>query len=80
MAECLCFYWGCPNINKWLHPDSYVCLDLSDFDSSFEIIKRAIDEDWWSKRIHVIRAEKIRILNELQFFPRVEKIISEKMN
>jgi ribosomal protein L23 len=39
------------------------------------LIKKAIEEDWWSQRISYIKEAKQKILNELQFFPRLEKII-----
>jgi hypothetical protein len=75
LGECLVFYSGCYNIREYINPDAYVYLELIDFKKDMETIERAIKEDWWSKRIDVIRAEKKRILNELQFFPRIEGII-----
>lgn len=76
LAECLTCYWGCPNIKELIDENAYVYLDLVDFESDFKKIQRMISEDWWSQRIDVIRKEKKRILNELQFFPRVERIIN----
>jgi hypothetical protein len=77
LSECLIFYWGCPNLEKYIHPDCFVRLDLKDAAASLEIVKRAIREDWWSQRIATIRAEKKRIVSELQFFPRVQALILE---
>ena len=77
LAECLIFYWGCPNLEKYIHPDCYVRLDLKNVAESLEIVKRAIRENWWSQRIDTIRFEKRRIVSELQFFPRVQGIILE---
>ena len=56
---------------------AYVQLGLQNFEKDADLMKKAIDEDWWSKRIDVIRREKKRILNELQFFPRLEKILEK---
>ena len=75
LCECLCFYWGCPNIGDYIDNRAFVLLDMNDFEKSSETIKRAIREDWWSERIDIIRKEKAKILNELAFFPTLDKII-----
>jgi hypothetical protein len=68
MCECLCFYWGCPNLEEFLNPMVFVRLDLNDLEGSIAIVKKAIEEDWWSERIDLIRKEKERIMKELNFF------------
>jgi len=80
ICESLPFYWGCPNLEDYLDPLCFVRLDLNDIPGSIEIMKKAIKEDWWSKRIHIIRKEKEKIINDLGFFPRLSKIIQEKEN
>jgi hypothetical protein len=76
MAECLCFYWGCPNISEYIDPQAFIVLDLDDFNGSVQIIQEAIENDEWSKRIHVIRKEKLRILQgDLNIFNRIQKLI-----
>lgn len=75
LCECLTFYWGCPNLENYIHPDAFVRLDMNDFDKSMNIVKRAIEEDWWSQRINIIREQKKKIINELGFFPRLKKIL-----
>jgi hypothetical protein len=75
LSECLIFYWGCPNINNFIDERAYIKLNMDNFEESLEIINKAINEDWWSDRIEYIRNTKTKILNELQFFPRIEKII-----
>jgi hypothetical protein len=76
LCEALVFYYGCPNVSEYIDPAAFVQLDITNFEKSYEIIKRAIEEDWWSQRIDIIRREKNRILNELGFFPRISKIIN----
>lgn len=76
LGECLTFYWGCPNIRELIDPRAYVQLELSNFEKDYTIIKKAIQEDWHSQRLPYILKEKKRILNELQFFPRLEKILN----
>ena len=77
LFECLCFYWGCPNLEEYIDSHAFVRLPLDNPDECISIIAKAIEEDWWSQRIDVIKKEKQKILNELGFFPRLNKIISD---
>jgi hypothetical protein len=76
LGETLVFYHGCPNIKDLIDERAYVWLELSNFEKDYETIKKAIKEDLWSQRINFIREAKQKILDELQFFPRIEKIIN----
>jgi len=76
LSECLCFYWGCPNIAEYIDPRAYIILDLDDISGSLKIIQNAIDNDEWSKRIDIIRAEKKKLMTEMNFFTRIEKIFT----
>ena len=76
LCECLCFYWGCPNLEEHIDSGAFIRLDLDDFEGSFSIIKKAIEEDWWSARIDIIRKEKRKILEEIGFFPRLKNVLS----
>ena len=80
LCECLTFYWGCPNLEIHIDSQAFVRLDLDDFEESMELIEKAIQEDWWSQRIDVIRKEKQRIIEELGFFPKLEKMIQNIEN
>lgn len=77
LAECLVFYWGCPNIADYIHPLAYVQLDMDDFEGSFTIIKYVINNNLWEQRLPFIRKEKERILNYYNFFPTLERILFE---
>lgn len=77
LFECLCFYWGCPNLEEHIDSLAFVRLPLDNFEESLSIITKAIEEDWWSQRIDIIKKEKQKIINELGFFPRLNKIISD---
>jgi len=79
LFECLCFYWGCPNLEEHIDSQAFVRLPLDNFDECIFIIKKAIDEDWWSQRIDIIRKEKQKILTELGFFPRLNKIFGDSI-
>jgi len=75
LCESLCFYWGCPNLEKYIDEKAFVRLPLEDPETALQIIQQAIEEDWWSERIEVIKQTKEKILNELGFFPLMNKII-----
>ena len=77
LCETLVFYYGCPNVTDYIDPGAFVLLDINDFENSYQIIKQAIKEDWWSQRIEIIRKEKHKILDELAFFPTIDKIIGQ---
>jgi GR25 family glycosyltransferase involved in LPS biosynthesis/GT2 family glycosyltransferase len=75
LAECLPFYWGCPNLDDYIDPRAFIRLPLEDLDTSRQIIEEAIANDEWSRRIDLIRREKRRILDELQLFPTLARIV-----
>ena len=76
LAECLVFYWGCPNIHDFIDERAFIRLELVDFEKDFSTISRAIRENWWEQKLPYIREAKKKILNETQFFPRIERILS----
>lgn len=77
LSECLCFYWGCPNIGDFLDPRAYIVLDPNDIEKSCDVIRQAFQNDEWSKRLPYIREMKKKILNELHPWAILEKIIRE---
>ena len=76
LCECLCFYWGCPNLEDYIDPEAFVRLDLNNIEESLKIMQQAVEEDWWSQRIGKIREMKKKIIEELGFFPTLKKIIT----
>ena len=76
LCESLCFYWGCPNLEEYIDPLSFVRLPLEDPAAAYKIMEQAITEDWWSQRIAVIKQMKEKILNQLGFFPLLERLIT----
>jgi GR25 family glycosyltransferase involved in LPS biosynthesis len=78
LAETLCFYWGCPNLDEYLDPQAFIRLDLDDPPSALRTIRTAIAADEWSRHLPVLRREKRRILDELQLFPTLERFVHEQ--
>lgn len=75
LAECVCFYWGCPNIEEWIDPACYIKLSLNDFENDVLIIKNSIENNEWEKRIDKIRQMKIKIIKEMSLFPRIKRLL-----
>ena len=75
LCESLCFYWGCPNVEEYIDEKAFVRLPLEDPAAALQLMQQAIREDWWSQRIEIIKQTKEKILNELGFFPLLNKII-----
>jgi hypothetical protein len=76
LCESLCFYWGCPNLEEYLDPHSFVRLPLEDPAAALKIMQQAIKEDWWSQRIETIKLMKEKILTKLGFFPLLQSILA----
>ena len=79
LCETLCFYWGCPNVTDHIDPMAYVLLDMNDFESAYETMKDAIQNNLWEKRLPYIKKAKEDILEKQGFFPILENIISKKL-
>lgn len=77
LCDCLAFYDGSPNASDYIDPRAFIKVDLSKKEEAYQIIADAIQNDEWSKRIDVIRREKIKIINELGFMPTIERVILE---
>ena len=78
LSETLVFYHGCPNIEEFIDSKAFVRLELIDFEKDYLKVKEAIENNLWKERLPYIKEAKNKILNELQFFPRLERIINKK--
>lgn len=76
LSECLIFYSGCPNIHTIFDSRAFIYLELRDFEKDYNKIKEAINKDVYQDYLPFIKLEKQRILNDLQFFPRLEKYLN----
>jgi GR25 family glycosyltransferase involved in LPS biosynthesis len=78
LSECLVFYIGAPDINKWIDSSCYIELDINDVEKSVQIIKEAMEAKEWEKRIDKIRREKERIVRFELVDSQIERIIKAK--
>jgi len=77
LCECLCFYYGAPNINKYINPKAFIKLNLDNFEESYNIIKYSIENNLYEERLSIIKEEKYKILNYYNFYPTIERIITK---
>jgi len=65
IAECLCFYDGCRNIEKFIDERAFIRIDVFDPLKAIETIVRAIENQEWDKRIVHITAQKKRLISTM---------------
>jgi hypothetical protein len=65
IAESLCFYDGCTNIEEYIDYRAFIRIDVNDILNSIEIIFKSIENDEYRKRRKYILKEKKRFLFEL---------------
>jgi hypothetical protein len=65
LCETLCFYDGCPNLDLFLDPETYIRIDMARPADALATVREAIAADEWSRRIGAIRAQKKRLLDDL---------------
>lgn len=80
LSECLVFYSGCPNVREYIDPRAFVQLELSNFEADTEVIQTSIATNAYERAYPYILEAKAKILNELQFFPRLAKLLSQTEN
>ncbi len=78
LAECLCFYYGTKTAKDWIDSEAFIHIDIMRPAEAISLIKKAIENKEWEKRIHIIRKEKQKILDEMQLFADIERVISCK--
>lgn len=79
LCECLCFYSGCPNIEKFIDSRAYIKINLKNPEEAFKIIKDSIENNEYEKRLPIIKKEKQRFMNEMNPLNIVYKIINHEL-
>lgn len=75
LSETMPLYYGCPNIDDYVPPGSYVGIDLNDYKASIRAIEGAIDGGAYERSRPMILEAKRRILDELQVFPHLVRVL-----
>lgn len=75
LAECLCFYWGCPDAEELLGNDAFIRLPIDYPAASRAVIEAAIAANEYERRLPAIRRAKRRILDDLQLAPTLARVV-----
>jgi len=68
-ANSLPFYYGCPNLETYVNQNSFIRIDINDFEKSIKAIEEAINNNEYEKRTQLLQEQKINSLQTDQFFP-----------
>jgi hypothetical protein len=71
-------YCGCPNAEQYFHTNSFVRIDINDFDQSRRIIESILsNEQFYNDHFQALEKSREKTLNQYNFFPLVaNKLIS----
>ena len=80
LCECLPFYAGAPDLYEDFPRDSYIPIPIDDPKKAIAIMKDAIANDEWSKRIGAIREAKARLFEKYNFWSQVIALIEAEQD
>lgn len=72
------FYFGCPNAAEYFPERSFIPIDIFDFDGSLEIIRQALAEQAFEKRLADIEEARRRVLDEHNLFALLAREIERR--
>jgi hypothetical protein len=75
LTETMPFYFGCPNITDYFDSECFVPIDIDDYKKSIRIIEEAIESDAYTRNRQQILSAKQRVLDELQVYPHLVRIL-----
>jgi hypothetical protein len=62
------FYYGCPNVDEYFPPESYITIDMNDVDCAAAIIRRAIQDNEYEQRLPWIVEARRRVIEQYNLF------------
>jgi len=72
------FYHGCPNAADYFPPESFIPIDINDFDRTVEIIRSTLANDEYNDRLPYIIEARRRVLEEYNLFAVLEREITKR--
>lgn len=79
LGDAFPFYYGCTNVHEYFNSNSLKIIDIYDIEKSVEIIKNAINQNYYEKYLQEIVNAKDMVLNRYNFFDLAVRNF-EKMN
>jgi hypothetical protein len=80
LALTLPFYSGAPNAVEYFPAESFIPIDLGDFEGSLQKIRSAIENNEYEKRLPAIREARRLVLEKYNLVAVVAKIVEERHN
>ena len=78
LGLCLPFYFGCPNAADYFPAESFIALDMNRQEEAVAVIKQAIADNEWEKRLPAIREARRRVMEEHNLFAIIERVVSSR--
>jgi Glycosyltransferase family 10 (fucosyltransferase) C-term len=72
------FYYGCPNIEEYFPPESCIVIDMDDVDAAAGIIRRAIQDNEYEKRLPWIIEARRRVIEQYNLFAVLSAAIEQR--
>jgi len=72
------FYHGCPNASDYFPPESFIPIDINDFDRTVEIIRSTLANNEYEDRLPYIIEARKRVLEEHNLFALLEREITRR--
>ena len=79
LGLCLTFYAGDPKLGNYLPPESFIPIPLDDPPEALRIIREAIDNNEYEKRLPAIREARRLIVTKYNMYAQVVDLIHEHM-
>jgi len=70
------FYHGAPNASDYFPPESFIPIDIDDFQKSSDIIRSHIANNEYEDRLPYIREARRRVLEEMNVFSIIDRQVS----
>ena len=77
LSMCLTFYVGDPRLEEVFPAESFIRIPLENHEEAYQIIRKAIDENEYEKRLPAIREARRRLIEQNNMFNRVASLISQ---
>lgn len=68
------FYYGCPNLGEYFSQESFLRIDLNDFDRSVSVIENAITAERYEQSQQPLNDARMLILDSYNIFPVISKM------
>ncbi len=78
LGMCLPFYHGAPNAAEYFPADSFIPINIHNFEESFARIQQAIRDNEYEQRLPAIREARRLVLERYSTFPQLARLISER--